>query len=214
MEIYSFFFLRNFWEKIVWNDEFDTSVENETSYIKRRYHIEDYIAIQNIPPNAYARILHFILMPIFSIHIPFIISEISRLSGFIVFYYRLEQSSLSTLVKKKKFEIDTFCEITKFQLDENKRKEYTSSRRFQTRMHPLAICLTVMIPVYPRRRIKYRYRNLIETDRKPKKETEPFSLFLTTPRLSMMLGNIVDSKIVVVGASDCGIAFVEELALG
>lgn len=153
-------------------------------------------------------------MPIFSIHIPFIISEISRLSGFIVFYYRLEQSSLSTLVKKKKFEIDTFCEITKFQLGENKRKEYTWSRRFQTRMHPLAICLTVMIPVYPRRRIKYRYRNLIETDRKPKKETEPFSLFLTTPRLSMMLGNVVDSKIVVVGASDCGIAFVEELALG
>lgn len=30
----------------------------------------------------------------------------------------------------------------------------------------------------------------------------------------MMLGNIVDSKIVVVGASDCGVAFAEELALG
>lgn len=85
---------------------------------------------------------------------------------------------------------------------------------FQTRTHPLAICLTVMIPVYPRRRIKYRYRNLIETDRKLKEETESFSLFLTTPRLSMMLGNIVDSKIVVVGASDCGVAFVEQLALG
>ncbi|XP_012344888.2 cilia- and flagella-associated protein 61-like [Apis florea] len=155
-------------------------VEKETTYIKRRYHIEDYVAIQNIPLNGYARILHFIIMPIFSIHIPFLISEISRLSGFFVFYYRLEESSLSAL----------------------------------TRTHPLAICLTVMIPVYPRRRIKYRYRNLIETDRKPKEETESFSLFLTTPRLSMMLGNIVDSKIVVVGASDCGVAFVEQLALG
>lgn len=84
------------------NNEFDTSVENETTYLKRRYHIEDYIAIQNIPPNAYARILHFILMPIFSIHTPYIISEISRLSGFFVFYYRLEESSLSTLVKREK----------------------------------------------------------------------------------------------------------------
>lgn len=93
-------------------------------------------------------------------------------------------------------------------------KENTRHRHFQTRKHPLAICLTMMIPVYPRRRIKYRYRNLIETDRKPKKETESFSLFLTTPRLSMMLSNTVDSKIVVVGASDCGVAFVEELALG
>lgn len=70
-------------------------------YIKRRYHIEDYIAIQNIPPNAYARILHFILMPIFSIHTPYIFSEISRLSGFFVFYYRLEERSLSSLVKEK-----------------------------------------------------------------------------------------------------------------
>lgn len=94
------------------------SVEKETTYIKRRYHIEDYVAIQNIPLNGYARILHFIIMPIFSIHIPFLISEISRLSGFFVFYYRLEESSLSALVKKKKkkeeiLSIEIFAKLIK-----------------------------------------------------------------------------------------------------
>ena len=75
------------------------SVEKEVTYIRRRYHIEDYIAEKNIPGDAYGRILHFILMPVFSIHLPFFFCEIARFSGMIVLYYRLTETALSALVK-------------------------------------------------------------------------------------------------------------------
>ncbi|CAK9824741.1 Cilia- and flagella-associated protein 61 [Anthophora retusa] len=154
-------------------------VEKEVTYIKRRYHVEDYIAAQNIPQDAYGRILHFVLMPIFFIHLSYIFCEITRHSGLIVLYYRLAKSAMSAL----------------------------------TRTHPLGICLSAMIPVNPRQRIQYKYRGYVETDQ-PEQEPEPFSLFMISPRLSMMPVTIVDSKIVVVGASDCGMAFAEHLAFG
>lgn len=82
------------------NDDINfISVEKEVTYIRRRYHIEDYIAEKNIPGDAYGRILHFILMPVFSIHLPFFFCEIARFSGMIVLYYRLTETALSALVK-------------------------------------------------------------------------------------------------------------------
>ncbi|XP_043526432.1 cilia- and flagella-associated protein 61-like [Frieseomelitta varia] len=154
--------------------------ENEVTYVRRRYHVEDYIAEMNIRGDAYGRILHFILMPIFSVHLPYFFCEISRFSGMIVLYYRLAEKASSAL----------------------------------TRTHPLTICLNSMIPVKPRKRIEYKYYGLVETDEPDEQKDEPFSLFMTTPRLAMMPRSIIDSKVVVVGASDCGVAFVEQLAFG
>ncbi|XP_026674181.1 cilia- and flagella-associated protein 61-like [Ceratina calcarata] len=153
--------------------------ENEVTYIKRRYHVEDYIVLQNIRHDAYGRILHFVLMPIFSIHLAHFFNEIMRFTNMMVLFYRLTGSALSAL----------------------------------TRTHPLTICLKGMVPMHPRQRIVYKYHEFEETD-EPQQETEPFSLFMTTPRLSMIPVTYVDSKIVVVGASDCGVAFVEQLAFG
>ncbi|CAL7938183.1 unnamed protein product [Xylocopa violacea] len=152
--------------------------EKEVTYIRRRYHVEDHIAARNIPEDAYGRILHFVLMPIFSIHLHYFFCEIMRFTGMIVLYYRLTENALSAL----------------------------------TRTHPLTICLNRMVPVNPRQRIEYKYSGFVETD-EPEEETEPFSLFMTTPRLAMIPSSIVESKIVVVGASDCGVAFLEHLAL-
>lgn len=41
-----------------------------------------------------------------------------------------------------------------------------------------------------------------------------FSLYVTSPRLATMTKRIVNVKIVVVGASDCGLAFIDSLASG
>ena len=71
-----------------------------------------------------------------------------------------------------------------------------------------------MIPVKPRKRIEYKYYGFVETDEPDEQKNESFSLFMTTPRLAMMPRSIIDSKVVVVGASDCGVAFVEQLAFG
>ncbi|KOC59239.1 Uncharacterized protein C20orf26 [Habropoda laboriosa] len=168
---------------LLWNDTVVgvtiLRIENQVTYIKRRYHVEDYIATQDIPHDAYGRVLHFVLMPIFSIHLPYFFCEITRHTGLIVLYYRLAKSATSAL----------------------------------TRTQPLPICLKIMVPVSPRQRIQYEYRGCVETDQL-EEEPEPFSLFMTTPRLAMMPVTIVDSKIVVVGASDCGVAFLEQLAFG
>ncbi|XP_017758133.1 PREDICTED: cilia- and flagella-associated protein 61-like [Eufriesea mexicana] len=83
-----------------------------------------------------------------------------------------------------------------------------------TRTHPVLMCLNALIPLRPRQRIEYRYSDvLVETD-EPEAQTEFFSLFITTPRLAMVPKLIIDSKVVVVGASDCGVAFLEQLAFG
>lgn len=86
-------------------------------------------------------------------------------------------------------------------------------------MHPLVSCLDVMIPVDPRRQAEYRFpiisenldscENDVKTEENDKSK---FSLFLTSSRMAMMPRVIIDMKIVIVGASDCGIAFAEYLA--
>ncbi|XP_076629845.1 cilia- and flagella-associated protein 61 [Colletes latitarsis] len=162
--------------------------EKDVAFIKRRYHVEDYMATQNVAYDAHGCILHFVLTPIFSVHLRFFFREIMRLSGLAVLYYRLEERALSALVNA---------------LDP----------RFQTRSQPLATCLDAMVFVNPRQRIEYKFRGYVETD-KPKTTNEPFALFMTTPRLAILDHFIVDTKVVVVGASDCGVAFMEHLALG
>ncbi|XP_053977113.1 cilia- and flagella-associated protein 61-like [Hylaeus volcanicus] len=75
--------------------------ENDATYIRRRYHVEDYVATKNVPQDAYGRILHFVLMPIFSIHLRHFLCEIMRLSGLTVLYYRLTESALSALTRSQ-----------------------------------------------------------------------------------------------------------------
>ncbi|XP_043265617.1 cilia- and flagella-associated protein 61-like [Colletes gigas] len=155
------------------------SAEKDVVFIKRRYHVEDYMATQNVAYDAHGCILHFVLTPIFSVHLRFFFREMMRLSGLAVLYYRLEERALSAL----------------------------------TRSQPLATCLDAMVFVNPRQRIEYKFHGCAETD-KPKTTSEPFALFMTTPRLANLGHFIVDAKVVVVGASDCGVAFMEHLALG
>ncbi|XP_076235027.1 cilia- and flagella-associated protein 61 [Calliopsis andreniformis] len=164
--------------------------EKEVVYIRRRYHVEDYISSKNIPQDAYGRILHFVLMPIFSIHLHYFFNEIMRLSDLMVLYYRLTESALSALNR-------FFLNLT---------------INYASRSQPLATCLSAMILVSPRQRLPYKFFDYTETD-EPESPGEYFSLFMTAPRLTMLNNLLIDTKIVVVGASDCGVSFLEHLVL-
>lgn len=87
-------------------------------------------------------------------------------------------------------------------------------------MHPLVSCLDDMIPVNPRKQAEYKFpiisENLDSCKNDIKNEdygNDRFSLFITSSRLAMMPRVIIDMKIVIVGASECGIAFAEYLAI-
>lgn len=81
----------------------------------------------------------------------------------------------------------------------------------QNRTRPLITCLDAMIPVKSRTRIHHPWP--LSGENENQLDDEKFSLFLITPRFSMMPKPVVNAKIVVVGASDCGVAFAECLAL-
>ncbi|XP_018339954.1 PREDICTED: cilia- and flagella-associated protein 61-like isoform X2 [Trachymyrmex septentrionalis] len=160
--------------------------EREVNFVTKHYHIGDYVSVQSIPQNDYGRLLHFVLMPIFSVHHRFFFREIARLSKLTVIFYRLHHKDETVLI------------------------------------YPLVSCLNDMIPVNPRRQAEYEFPIIQENFNSSENNTkcerndvanDEFSLFMTSPRLAMMPRTIIDTRIVVVGASDCGIAFAEYLAL-
>lgn len=68
-----------------------------------------------------------------------------------------------------------------------------------------------MIPVKSRTRFHQPYLPQNENESSDTNDAL-FSLFLVTPSFAMMTKAVVNAKIVVVGASDCGVAFSEYLA--
>ncbi|KYN10877.1 Uncharacterized protein C20orf26 like protein [Trachymyrmex cornetzi] len=162
--------------------------ERQVNFVTNHYHIEDYVSVQSIPQNDYGRLLHFVLMPIFSAYHRFFFCEIARLSELTVIFYRLHHKDETVL----------------------------------TWIYPLVSCLNDMIPVDPRRQAEYEFPivqqnfNSCENNTKCERNdvaNDEFSLFITSPRIAMMPRTIIDTRIVIVGASDCGIAFAEYLAL-
>ncbi|XP_043500796.1 cilia- and flagella-associated protein 61-like [Polistes fuscatus] len=159
-------------------------IEKDHEQLKKNFHVEDFITRRYIFNESYGRLLHFVLMPIFSTNQKFFFCEIMRLNDLTILYYRLYEEEGSSL----------------------------------TRTQPLVSCLNTMVPVNPRRRIEYKFCDCLSTnnmtDEISKNNNKLFSLFMTTPRIATIPNKIIDTKIVVVGGSDCGIAFVEFLALG
>ncbi|XP_014600081.1 PREDICTED: cilia- and flagella-associated protein 61-like [Polistes canadensis] len=161
-------------------------IEKDHEELKKNFHVEDFITRRYIFNEAYGRLLHFVLMPIFSINQRYFFCEIMRLNDLTILYYRLYEEEGSSL----------------------------------TRTQSLVSCLHTMVPVNPRRRIEYKFcdcsstNNITDEIYKNTNNNKVFTLFMTTPRIATIPNKIIDTKIVVVGGSDCGIAFVEFLALG
>ncbi|KAI4501347.1 hypothetical protein M0802_003720 [Mischocyttarus mexicanus] len=161
-------------------------IEKDHEELKKHFHVEDFISRKYIFHEAYGCLLHFVIMPIFLTNQRFFFCEIMRLNDLTVLYYRLYEEEGSSL----------------------------------TRTQPIVSCLHTMVPVKPRRRIEYKFctcpskNTMINETRQSKNNNKVFSLFMMTPRISTIPNKIIDTKIVVVGGSNCGIAFVEFLALG
>ncbi|XP_033221292.1 cilia- and flagella-associated protein 61-like isoform X2 [Belonocnema kinseyi] len=155
------------------------SFEREINFLRRHYHIDDYVSIQNVPIDGHGRLLHFVIMPIFAVCHRFFYREIMRITGMSILYYRL----------------------------------YERDARALTRTHPLVSCLNDMIPVEPRIKTEFKFQHYYENNLNPSMsyQEERFSLFMMTPQLSTISKPVINTKIVVVGASDCGMAFIEML---
>ena len=63
------------------------------------YNIQEYISAENTPRDSYAQLLHFILVPIFSVHHRFFFRELMSLTSTTVLYYRLYESETTTRVR-------------------------------------------------------------------------------------------------------------------
>ncbi|XP_050449649.1 cilia- and flagella-associated protein 61-like [Cataglyphis hispanica] len=72
--------------------------EKQMNFIKKYFHIEDYVSMRSIPRDNYGRLLHFVLMPIFSAYHRFFFREIARLSELTVIFYRLHHEDECALV--------------------------------------------------------------------------------------------------------------------
>lgn len=90
----------------------------------------------------------------------------------------------------------------------------------QNRSKPLNTCLATMGIVKPRTISFYTPFKAVDVTlnnylfhEEPDTTEERFSLLLMYPRLGYLRNPTVDVKILVVGASDCGISFLEHLLL-
>ncbi|KAG5308923.1 CFA61 protein, partial [Pseudoatta argentina] len=237
--------------------------ERQVNFVTNHYHIEDYVSVQSIPQNNYGRLLHFVLMPIFSAYHRFFFRELARLSELTVIFYRLHHKDetgnsrtsnfhlipQNYILYKKSFRrpfkalISIDCAshiygpitfkcirgdaISPFLLVSSNAPiilyiYYIIIYYITTSIYPLVSCLNDMIPVDPRRQAEYEFpivqENFNNSENNTKCEesdvaNDEFSLFMTSPRLAMMPRTIIDTRIVVIGASDCGIAFAEYLTL-
>jgi len=75
---------------------YSTDCEKQINFVTSHYHVEDYVSVQSIPRNC-GRLLHFVLMPIFSAYHRFFFREIARLSELTVIFYRLHHEDESTV---------------------------------------------------------------------------------------------------------------------
>lgn len=71
------------------------------------------MSVQNIPHDGYGRLLHFVLMPIFSAYHRFFFREIARLSELTVIFYRLHHEDESALVSASVYTLNNNSRVSK-----------------------------------------------------------------------------------------------------
>nr|XP_046473133.1 cilia- and flagella-associated protein 61-like isoform X1 [Neodiprion pinetum] len=94
---------------------------------------------------------------------------------------------------------------------------YHSDASALTRSEPLVTFLGEMIPVTPRRRLKYcldNYPDAQPADYVLQESVENFALYMMVPRIASIQKLDVNVRVIVVGASDCGLSVLETLAFG
>ncbi|XP_021247902.1 cilia- and flagella-associated protein 61 isoform X5 [Numida meleagris] len=156
--------------------------EMDTVYIQTHYNIEDFIHFNDYQQEEHGELYHFVLNPIFRHYTKHFLKEILRLAHKSSLYYPIYP-------------------------------QYVEGKFQNPFAHSLTSALHYMVPVRPRRQIVYPLEELgINAPSEQVSKDQPrYALNHINRKLIMESKVSVNSRIVVVGASDVGISFLETL---
>ncbi|XP_037668188.1 cilia- and flagella-associated protein 61 isoform X4 [Choloepus didactylus] len=154
----------------------------DIEYIRSHYNIEDFIYFSHHQREEHGHLYHFALNPIFRHYTKFFLKEILRLGFKSCLYYPVYPH-----LREGKFQ-----------------NPYA---------HSLTSALHYLVPVRPRRQIVYPLEKLgiNAPSKEVSKDPLSFALNHTNRKLTLEPKITVSAKIVVVGASNVGISFLETL---
>ncbi|NXU43844.1 CFA61 protein, partial [Drymodes brunneopygia] len=159
-----------------------TRDEMDIEYIRAHYNIEDFIHFNLHQHEEHGHLCHFVLNPIFHHYTKYFLKEILRLGHKSFLYYPIYP-------------------------------EYVEGKLQRPCAHSLTSALHYMAPVRPRRQIVYPLQELgvNAPSEQVSKDQPSYALYHTNRKLVLESKVCINTRIVVVGASDVGISFLETL---
>ncbi|KAM6280954.1 LOW QUALITY PROTEIN: cilia- and flagella-associated protein 61 [Porphyrio hochstetteri] len=156
--------------------------EMDIEYIRSHYNIEDFIHFSHHQPEEHGHLYHFALNPVFHHYTKHFLKETLRLAHKSSLYYPVYP-------------------------------EYMEGKFQSPRAHSLTSALHYMVPVRPRRQIVYPLEELGINAPSEQVSKDQLSYALNHINRKLILDSkaSVNTRIVVVGASDVGISFLETL---
>ncbi|XP_035754512.1 cilia- and flagella-associated protein 61, partial [Egretta garzetta] len=156
--------------------------EMDIEYIRSHYNIEDFIHFNYHQQEEHGHLYHFVLNPIFRHYTKHFLKEILRLAHKSSLYYPIYP-------------------------------QYMEGKFQNPRAHSLTSALHYMVPVRPRRQIVYPLEELgiNAPSEQVSKDQLSYSLNHINRKLVLESKASINTRIVVVGASDVGISFLETL---
>ncbi|KFP84641.1 PREDICTED: uncharacterized protein C20orf26-like, partial [Apaloderma vittatum] len=161
--------------------------EMDIEYIRSHYNIEDFIHFNHHQHEEHGHLYHFVLNPIFRHYAKHFLKEILRLAHKSSLYYPVYPQYVEGKIAVSHFQ--------------------------NPRAHSLTSALHYMVPVRPRRQIVYPLEELGRNapSEQVSKDQLSYSLNHINRKLLLESRVSINIRIVVVGASDVGIAFLETL---
>ncbi|XP_009979353.1 PREDICTED: uncharacterized protein C20orf26 homolog, partial [Tauraco erythrolophus] len=161
--------------------------EMDIEYIRSHYNIEDFIHFDHYQQEEHGHLYHFVLNPIFHHYTKQFLKEILRLAHKSSLYYPIYPQYVEGKVSV--FQFQNPC------------------------AHSLTSALHYMVPVRPRRQIVYPLEELgiNAPSEQVSKDQLRYSLNHINRKLVLESKVSINTRIVVVGASDVGISFLETL---
>ncbi|NXI25005.1 CFA61 protein, partial [Sterrhoptilus dennistouni] len=156
--------------------------EMDIEYIRSHYNIEDFIHFNHHQQEEHGHLCHFVLNPVFHHYTKYFLKEILRLGHKSSLYYPIYP-------------------------------DYVEGKFQHPCAHSLTSALHYMAPVRPRRQIVYPLQELgiNAPSEQVSKDQLKYSLNHTNRKLVLESKVCINTRIVVVGASDVGISFLETL---